>query len=224
MHIEIAIEKLHQETYMALHLIEILLVKNKINRVLRLCYDFTAVNEGGYYYPLIRTNTIFVNPDNCINMAREYKDEDDSKENIFYFGYTCDKSIFGAVLHEFSHFLCYQVYKTLVDDYKREFPNKRLMLDNYSNSGLEEELANIMMLYISNPYLLKLVDERHFKFLKGYFKSPVSSSNNSCFHIYEKFPMHVKNNLKEKWNIIYNYKTKKFEKIKTDRTKEITEV
>lgn len=42
MHIEAGIEKLHYESYLAIKLIEKLLKKNKINRVLRIAYDFNV--------------------------------------------------------------------------------------------------------------------------------------------------------------------------------------
>jgi hypothetical protein len=214
MHIEAGIEKLHYESYMAIKLIERLLRKNNINRVLRIAYDFEC-EDGGYYYPLMKTDTIFVNPDNCYNI-RQYKEDDASPENMFYPGYTSDNTIYGTILHEFSHFLCFQVFKNIMEEYKKEFPNKRLYLNSYSNAEIDEEIANLITLYISNPYLLKLISEKHFDFLKRFFKTPRPVSSNTCFQIYQKFPIHVKQELKEKWGIIYNHERKKFEKIEIE--------
>lgn len=172
----------------------------------------------------MKTDTIFINPDNCYSL-KEYNEDNASPENMFYIGYCCDNTIYGTVLHEFAHFLCFQVYKNLLDDYKKEFPNKRLYLNSYSNTEIDEEIANIISLYISNPYLLKLVSEKHFKFVKRYFKSPRSVSANTCYQIYQKFPIHVKNELKQKWGVIYNYEKKKFEKVEiTNEIKERHEV
>lgn len=211
MHIEAGIEKLHHESYQAIKLIERLLRINNINRVLRIAYDFEC-NDGGYYYPLMKTDTIFVNPDNCYNI-REYKEDDDRPENMFYPGYCCDNTIFGTILHEFAHFLCFQVYKNIIDEYKKEFPKKRLFLSAYSNTDVDEEIANLILLYISNPYLLKLVSDKHYKFLKRFFISPLATSAPTCFNIYQKFPIHIKGELKSKWGIIYNHSTKKFESV-----------
>jgi len=216
MHIEAGIEKLHYESYLAIKLIERLLIKNNINRVLRIAYDFDC-DDGGYYYPLMKTDTIFVNPDNCYNL-RQYNNDDARPENMFYPGYVCDYTIYGTILHEFSHFLCFQVYKNIIDDYKKEFPNKRLYLNSYSNAEIDEEIANTITLYISNPYLLKLISEKHFKFFKSFFKTPRPISSNNCFLIYQKFPIHVKNELKTKWGIIYNFQNKQFEKIEIENS------
>jgi len=218
MHIEIGIEKFHHESYMAIKFIKKFLVKNNIDRVIKVKYDFDC-GEGGYYYPLMNNDTIFVNPDNCYNL-REYNEEDDRPQNTFYPGYCVDNTIFGTIIHEFSHFLSYKVYKNIIKDYKKTFPKNRLYLNAYSSTDIEEELANIMTLYISNPYLLKLISEKHYKFLKKIFKPPRACSVKTCYQIYKNFPMHVKNELKDKWHIIYNFDKQKFERVepKDDKT------
>ncbi|MEM4261087.1 MAG: hypothetical protein QXG00_07635, partial [Candidatus Woesearchaeota archaeon] len=137
MHIEVGIERLHHESYLAIKLIEKLLIKNNINKVLRVSYDFEC-DEGGYYYPLMKTDTIFINPDNCYNI-KEYKEDNNSSDNMFYPSYTSDNTIFGTILHEFSHYLCFQIYKSIINDYTIEFPQKRLYLNSYSNTEIDEE-------------------------------------------------------------------------------------
>lgn len=223
MHIEIGIEKFHYESYMAIKLIKKILVKNNITKIIKIKYDFEC-GDGGYYYPLLNNDTIFINPDNCYNL-REYNEEDSSQKNTFYPGYACDNTIFGTILHEFSHFLCYKVYKTLLADYKSEFPVTRLYLNAYSNFEIDEELANLMTLYISNPYLLKLISVDHYKFLKKVFKTARPCSSKTCYQIYQRFPIHVKNELKNKWGIIYNFDDKKFERVEIkEEVKEINQV
>jgi len=211
MHIEVCLGNLHKECDIALKLIQRFFVINKINRVLKLVYDFELDEQGTYWAG--DKNTIVINPDNCFNM-RMYDDEDDSKDNMFFLHYLDDNSLMAGILHEFAHFICFQLFKSLLVDYKQEFPNNRLYLSSYSNSECDEELANVIQVYIANPFLLKLVSEDHYNFLKRYFKSPTPCSSKDCFNKYQKFPIHIKNHLKTKWEIEYNQATDTFDKIK----------
>ena len=223
MKIQVGIAKLHEETYLAIALIDKILVKNNINRNVKISYDFMT-ESAGYHYIAHTIDTIYINPDNCKSL-KTYDIDDGGKENLHYPAYTLDNTIFGTVLHEFSHLLHCQIFKTMSNDYLKEFPNKRLFLNWYSNNEIDDELANIMVLYITNPYLLKLISNQHFKYMKRYFKSPVSATKYRCGELYKRFPIHIKNDLKNRWGIIYNFDTNDFEKhkVKTE-IKERTEV
>lgn len=214
MKIQVGIKCLHEEAYLAVALIDKLLNINKINRNITISYDFMS-KFGGYHFPTIETDTIFINPDNCAKIE-EYDVNNTSKDNLYYPGYCADNTIFGIIIHEFAHFLHCQVYRHLLDNYKKEFPHKRLMLWWYSNNVIDDELANAITLYMTNPYLLKLVSSQHYNFFKKQFKSPTSSTKYRCSEIYSNFPIQIKNDLKHRWGIIYNVETNNFKQIEVE--------
>jgi hypothetical protein len=204
-----------EETASAIFLIKKLLRINKIKMKLSIAYDYTY--EGcGVYYPNLRNQgyRIFINPMNC--KTNDDIDKNNWKEP-FCPGSNCDMTIFGVTLHEFSHVLEYKVFPNIIPNYGKEFPENRFYLNQYSNNTLEDELAEVLTLYITNPYLLKLISESHFKFCKKYFKSPVDCTKERCSSIYDGFPILVKKSIKEKWNIVYNVDIEDFVKVTNEK-------
>jgi hypothetical protein len=200
----------HLDTFHAMYLIDKLAKKNDLDFDLSIAYDFAEL-EAGVYFPTKKKHShrIFVNPLNC-----KLQDEiDANEEEPFYPGYSKDISLFGVVLHEFCHFLQHIIYTTIIKDYKEAFPIERFYLNEYSGNEIHDELAEIMTLYITNPYLLKLISKNHWKFCNKYFKSPVSCSTQRCAHIYKGFPIHIKKDMKERWKIVYNISSEKFERL-----------
>jgi len=199
------------DTQAAIILIEKFLKKNKININLSIAYDFSSV-EAGLYKPFEKGQKyrIFVNPLICKNQNEVEKQD---FEEPYCPGSLQDITLFGITIHEFSHLLQYQIYPTIIQDYIKKFPIQRLYLNEYSNNEIHDELAEIQTLYITNPYLLKLISKPHFNFCKNYFKSSVTCSLNRCAFIYKGFPIKVKEHLKNKWGIIYNHFSKKFVRI-----------
>jgi len=209
--IKVLIDSPHILTSSAIYLIQMFRTKNKLNFDFAIAYDYN-MEEYGCYYPGSKgqgKNTVFVNPDLCLDR----NNIEDSDKKISCEGYTWDVSLFGIIIHEFCHFLQFQVYKTIVKDFKKEFPTTRLYLNDYCNNELIDEMAEIMTLYIVNPYLLKLISLDHYKFLKLYFKSPIACSKEKCFVIYEGFPQDIKDELETKWNIVYNHHEEDFERV-----------
>lgn len=200
------------DTSAAMVLIDRFFRKNKIdNYNLIITYDY-ELNDCGCYFPKCKnlSERLYVNPLNCKTQ------EDIQSQNWvepFCPGSPCDMTLFSVTIHEFCHFLQYKVYPTIIKDFSKDFPENRFYLNQYSNHEIRDELAEIMTFMITNPYLLKLISEPHFIFCKRYFKSPVSCTSKQCLIIYEGFPIEVKENIKKKWGIIYNYSENNFVKI-----------
>jgi len=188
-----------KDTVIAIELIKKLLKINKIKLDLSIAYDF-EYEDLGMYLPNDGDQSfrIFVNPFNC----KYVEDVETNKtDEIFARGYTSDLTLFGVTIHEFCHLLQYQVYPDIVLEYAKDFPIDRFYLNDYANNDLLDELAEIMTLYITNPFLLKMISEPHYKFCKKFFKSPVSCTDSQCQYIYKKFPIRVKEHMKSYWKI-----------------------
>jgi len=205
--VDVAIE----DTRVAMVLIHRLLAKNKIQMNLSIAYDYSST-ECGCYRPFEKGQEyrIFVNPSKCKTQEEVTKQDFDEP---FSPGYCADVTLFGVTIHEFCHLLQFKTYPSIVKDYGETFPLERFNLNNYSNHEINDELAEIMTLYITNPYLLKIISNPHFNFCKKYFKSPVACSLSRCFLIYKGWPTSVKEHLKHQWGIAYNISLKKFVRV-----------
>lgn len=201
-----------EDTQVAMVLIERFLKTNNLKMNLSIAYDYES-EECGVYRPFEKGQEyrIFVNPSICKTQ------EEVSKQNFeepFSPGYCADVTLFGVTIHEFCHLLQYKICPTMIKDYGEAFPTERFNLNGYSNNEIHDELAEIMTLYITNPYLLWLISKTHYNFCKKYFKSPIACSEKRCAFIYKGWPASVKEHLKDKWGIVYNISTKKFVKVK----------
>lgn len=200
-----------EDTNASMVLIERLLKLNKIKMDLSIAYDFDT-GDCGNFFPKskIHAYRIFINPSNCKTTA----DIDTQNWNEpFCPGYCADLTLFGVTIHEFCHLLQYRAFPTIIKAYRKEFPTERFYLNGYCNNEIRDELAEIMTLYIVNPYLLKLISEKHFEFCEKRFKSPVDCTIERCFFIFNGFPIPVKEHLKNHWKIVYNMNKKQFEKV-----------
>jgi hypothetical protein len=198
------------EILVAMALIDKLKLKNKLDFDLEIIQDF-SIEEMGVCFPFNQPRVcnphkykIYINPSNCENI----KDDSD-----FCNGHIKDLTIFGITLHEFAHILSTNIFKKFIPDYKKEFPTERLYLNDYSNHNIDDEIAELLTLYLTNPYLLKLISVNHYKFCRRFFESPISCSKQQCFKLFESFPIKCKENLKNKFGIVYNEVNKNFEKV-----------
>lgn len=139
--------------------------KNNLNFKVKILIDWFSEFAGYYYFGEDEVK-LFVNPINC-----QYFDRT--------FGYTDDNSFVGVMTHEFSH--CIDDKYGLQADYRvYTKANGRLMLNDYvRRTNISEEIAELVCLYINNPYLLKHIDVPRYKWLSKYFKSttPCSEKN-----------------------------------------------
>jgi hypothetical protein len=117
---------------------------------------------------------------------------------------------FGVILHEFCHLLQYKVYPNIIESFLKEFPTERFYLNNYCNNEVVDELAEIMTLYLTNPYLLKRISRKHWLFCQKFFKSPIACSAQKCYNVYEMFPIMVKEHMKKHWKLTYDYNKQTF--------------
>jgi len=208
----VEIDRPLEETTAAISIITAMLEKNNISLDLSIAYDYEC--EGlGMYIPNEKgqESRIFVNPSKCKTQLETFLIEDDCPEP-YCSGYTSDFTLFGVTIHEFCHLLQFKVFKDIIPEFGKAFPYDRLYLNDYSNNGYLDELAEIMSLYLTNPYLLNLISKPHFEFLKKFFKSPVSCSLSKSSEIFNRFPIHVKKDLEKRWGIVFNIDTEKFEK------------
>jgi len=142
------------------------------------------------------THILEINPDRCITKYKQ------AKTSFPY--YVSDYSAFGVIIHEFAHFLALTFHKSISSKYRKAFPTERLMINDCKepNEDVDEEIAEIMTLYIVNPYLLKLISEKHFNFFKKQFKSPTKCTEHQFIEYYQKFPSNLKKKLLLKWKIL----------------------
>ncbi|MFW6121271.1 MAG: hypothetical protein ACOC80_10305 [Petrotogales bacterium] len=199
-----------EETECAMYLIAELLKKNKIDMNLKIVYDYKCEEMGFYINQNYMRSTIFVNPSRCKQKGELV--EGTNKEHG-YPGYVTDQSVFGVTIHEFCHLLQFEIFDDILSQFAKEFPTQRLYLNDYSNNEVYDELAEIMSLYITNPFLLKTISKPHWKFCKKFFKSPVACSCKRAYDIYHAFPISVKEQLKNKWGITYNEYDEKFVRV-----------
>lgn len=184
---------------------------NKLNSNVSIIIDYNLIDDDksllrGVYYP-DRINKIYVNPDACDDI----KDVATSPKK-FYYRYTNDPTIFGVTIHEFCHYLVEIEYPCILQGFKHDFPKDRLYLNYYSDYTVEDEMVEAMTLYIVNPFLLKLISYKHWKFFKGFFKPTTACTTKEFLKIYNDYPQEVKIDLKDKWNIEYNIDNNKFER------------
>ena len=202
------------ELYMAYFVIKEFEKVNNItyknNLIVKVDFALPMDGSGCYYYEDDKFS-IHINPFNCCT-AEEYRFGNEDEEYSF-FGYITDLTMYGVAIHEYCHFLCWQIYPTLLEEYKEEFPTDRLYLSDYTcRSDHEEELVELMHLYFENPMFLKMLNNKVYLFFKRRFKSPSTCSHKNAFDFYKDFPEDIKRQLKDRWKIVYNVKTKKFER------------
>lgn len=206
MTIKVSIRNPHSMLNSAIKLIEKLKSKNKIDFSLEIIYDYQLMEDNepikGVYYNDFK---IYVNPSECETDPTKYSS----------CGYTNDLSLFGVTIHEFCHFLAEKIYPKMTSDYKKMFPTERFYLNDYSDYTLDDEIAEAMTLYITNPYLLKLISKDHWKFFRNYFLSPVPCTQKKFFAIYQTYHQIIKLDLQERWKISYNFEKNRFEKLKS---------
>jgi hypothetical protein len=87
----------------------------------------------------------------------------------------------------------------MLEKYEREFENKedRLYLTKNGKLDAIEELAEIITVYLTNPYLLKMISEKHFNFISSFFKSPTECDEKVFLSKYEKFSKRYKKKIQK---------------------------
>jgi hypothetical protein len=94
-------------------------------------------------------------------------------------------------------------------EYLIEFPEQRLVITHYERSQTDyaEEAAEILSLYLRNPYFLKLISKDHHDFMKRYIKSYVPCTAKKFIEIYNLMNLRDKENIFKKWDIVIEHDT-----------------
>lgn len=188
----------------------------KINNMyfdLNVCLDWSMSEEAGAFYPFEEDNNIYVNPAQCKSM----QEASEELTTPFWPGYLRDHTAFGVVMHEFAHFITHKVIDEARVQYLLQYPTDRLYINEYCNNDIEDEIAEILTLYFTNPYLLKLIDQGRWSFFKKFIKSPIPTSTLQCYKSYNSFPIGAKEELKNKFGIVFSQSEMDFIKIKTHK-------
>ncbi len=197
------LEILHppEQIRVAMELIEKVKRINSMNFDLTLQLDYTLSEAAGIYF-LKEPNCIKINPFLCDDCGGT-------------FAYLEDNTMFGVIMHEFSHFLTMTYFVDFKKAYLEAFPEQRLLITKYeaANIDYEEEEAEICGLFLRQPYLLKLVSKEHYKFFRAWFKSPIPCTQSTFIYTYNRLPIDLKNRLKTKWGIVVNHAEQKVYKI-----------
>lgn len=184
---EINLNGLPKELIKAFKIIGRLIEKNKINIKYKFTIDF-ELDCYGLFDPSNK-HEIRVNPYIFKNARYEEK-------NAMY--YSSDYSILGVCVHEFAHLL--DEHLKLLSDYIETFPEPNIISNN-CEKGRREELAEVMSLYILNPFFLKKIFPDAYKYFRNVFISPTVNSEKSFITKYNKWPKEIKQDCKEKWGI-----------------------
>lgn len=151
-------------------------INNKRYKI-KIFYDYSLIEEYGYYdYEPNQTEAIFkINPLKC---------HLEDKQNKQRKGFIEDYNISSTILHEFGHFLDFK-YNITELYIKQDF--KKIELGGYAKTNIIEEFAELIVLYLTNPYLLRHIDKSRYKFLRNLFKSPTPCSEKRFLKVYNEW-------------------------------------
>jgi len=103
-------------------------------------------------------------------------------------GHPEDYSLFSVLIHEYAHLINHKT--DLIKQYRKAgFSNQHCYLTPQSSDNYDEELADILCIYIINPYCLGLIDNERFEWVKERFHSPNQCSEKrfyTYFHSWDK--------------------------------------
>lgn len=161
----------------ALKLINIFKNINKIKLDFEVKFDLNE-KDLGYFNYIPDENVIYINPIRCTN--KQFND---------LLGHPADCSIFATILHEISHLI--DLKFNLHSEYQpKKFVLERLIMTSYARKDKYkiEELADLISIYLINPYYLKLIDLERYKWIKTKFKSPVLCGPCTFLRYYDDWP------------------------------------
>ena len=85
--------------------------------------------------------------------------------------YISDKTITGVTIHEFAHYLHYTLY---YNEILKKFKRLKEALIHFREMDIEEDIAESIRLFITNPTLLQEGRPKRYKILSKYFKPLVN--------------------------------------------------
>lgn len=180
-------------------------VKNQIKEARRIIKKFNELNginfrfdikinyklgSMGLYNPAKMKN-ININPKLCSKRKELRKD-------MCAHGYVNSYEISDVIVHEYGHLLDNRknnmYYKSLL-----KLPRIRI---NWNCDVRYEELIEIFVLYMINPYLLKLISPAHYKLQKTQFESPTPCTKRKFIEIYRTWNADIKRDCWRTWGIL----------------------
>jgi len=179
---------------------------SKVNRIIN---KFRKINDFKLFQTILldfdcacnayiirekNNKNIYVNPVECFN----------STGNML--GHPEDAGLVSTVMHELGHLLNDKFNLiTEYDEMAWQKPHCHLTFQSKENT--DEELADIISLYITNPFALKLICEQRYLWLKTKFQSPSPSTRHKFVTLYND------------WNITNQQKFSKKYKVEVNGTK-----
>ena len=131
---------------------------------------------------------LYVNPLNCFNQKGEM------------LGHPEDEGLISSLMHEFGHLLNDKF--GLIEEYPTiTWEKKNCFLSYQSKENNDEELANLISLYMTNPYCLKLISEERYKWLKTKFSTPTACTKHKFITLYNEWGFDARKQFQRKWKI-----------------------
>jgi len=192
MHVRI---KKHIAVDEAIELLEKIQVLNEFEFMdeLTIVLDYSIADAGYYSYDAKdkrdfggEYDEVYANPNNCSIGNKQY-------------GYTDDCCLKSTIIHEFCHYLDRRM--KIRQAYEKAFPLTSLFLNSDSKDCVLEEICEIMVLYVTNPYLLKHIGKERFQFISEYFISPTECTARKFAQIWKTWPVAVRKKCRIKWEI-----------------------
>lgn len=181
--IRVSLLNIEKDTSDAIKLIEKFRAINNMNFNIHILYDYSMIDNHGFYEydgKKTKTSKIYINPSNC------YIETLESRQRV---GFIEDYTIYSTILHEFGHFLDFKF--DISSDYDSQ-NFQPINLGAYAKTDIVEEFAELVVLYLVNPYFLKIIDKDRFKFLKKRFKSPSPCTKCRFMKLYNKWHENAK--------------------------------
>lgn len=184
---KIKIVGLEKDLVRAIKLIDRFLKINDIKIKYSISLDYN-IKDYGLFYQEEKTN-IVLNP-------KAFSDT--SKEDPHAPYYSTDFSILAVAIHEFVHMLVFKY--DLKDAYRKTFGEKFILNEN-SRKDWDEEMAEVGRLYFLNPYLLKIVNPKRYKYLRKLFQSPTPCTKSNFLKKWNKWPREIQELCSRQWGI-----------------------
>jgi len=161
-------------------LIEIFQKRNNMKFKIEIRLDFDEPDLGRYNWD-DNDKAIYINPSNCGSLESNWE----------LIGHPNDYSICSVIMHEFSHFIDHQL--NLEEQYiTQPFTRESFAVTKYALTNKMEELADLMAVYMINPYFVYLVAPERYEWLKSQFKSPAPFGEKTFIRNYNRWSLNVK--------------------------------
>lgn len=185
---QVSITAIPKDIEKAISLINKFLKLNKLKIPFKINIDYSLD-----YYGLFDPSKRF---EFKVNHELFHKYAESEKNNAA--GFTYDRTLLGVCIHEFCHLVDEQL--GLEQMYRAEFKEK-LILNDYCEEMWCEELAEVFMLFITNPYLLEFIDDDRFEFFKSLFKSPTNCTEATFKTKYKSWSKEIQRVCRDLWGI-----------------------